>query len=82
MYPPAIPSGLKSPATLPSHAVVLTFFPHPRMVLQKDVQIKLIDTLAEKETFLKSSKTLNSKYIKRNLKDKNDFIRKILPITS
>ena len=34
-------------------ANVLTFFPHPRMVLQKDVQIKLIDTLAEKETFLR-----------------------------
>ena len=34
-------------------ANVLTFFPHPRMVLQKDVQIKLIDTLTEKETFLR-----------------------------
>ena len=32
-------------------ANVLTFFPHPRMVLQKDAQIKLIDTLAEKEDF-------------------------------
>ena len=31
----------------------MTFFPHPRMVLQKDVQIKLIDTLTEKETFLR-----------------------------
>ena len=34
-------------------ANVLTFFPHPRMVLQKNSQIKLIDTLAEKETFLR-----------------------------
>ena len=34
-------------------ANVLTFFPHPRMVLQKDVQIKLIDTLTEKEIFLR-----------------------------
>ena len=34
-------------------ANVLTFFPHPRMVLQKEAQIKLIDTLAEKETFLR-----------------------------
>ena len=34
-------------------ANVLTFFPHPRMVLQKDAQIKLIDTLTEKETFLR-----------------------------
>lgn len=29
-------------------AVVLTFFPHPRQVLQKDVELKLIDTLDEK----------------------------------
>ena len=34
-------------------ANVLTFFPHPRMVLQKDAQIKLIDTLAEKEDFFR-----------------------------
>lgn len=35
-------------------AVVLTFFPHPRMVLQKDTSIRLIDTLKEKETLLAS----------------------------
>ncbi len=35
-------------------AVVLTFFPHPRMVLQKDSNIKLIDTLKEKEQILSS----------------------------
>ena len=29
-------------------AIVLTFFPHPRQVLQKDVELKLIDTLGEK----------------------------------
>ena len=29
--------------------VVLTFFPHPRMVLQKENNLKLIDTLKEKE---------------------------------
>ena len=29
-------------------AVVLTFFPHPRMVLQKDSNIKLINTIDEK----------------------------------
>lgn len=34
-------------------SVVLTFFPHPRMVLQKDTNIKLINTLAEKDTILK-----------------------------
>jgi len=30
------------------NAVVLTFFPHPRMVLQKDANIKLINTINEK----------------------------------
>ena len=34
-------------------AVVLTFFPHPRMVLQKDTNIRLIDTLEEKQELLK-----------------------------
>ena len=33
-------------------AVVLTFFPHPRMVLQKDSDLKMIDTLEEKQQFL------------------------------
>ena len=33
-------------------AVVLTFFPHPRMVLQKDTSIRLIDTLKEKQELL------------------------------
>ena len=33
-------------------SVVLTFFPHPRMVLQKDSNIKLINTLAEKKQLL------------------------------
>lgn len=32
---------------------ILTFFPHPRMVLQKDADIKLINTLNEKEQILK-----------------------------
>lgn len=35
-------------------AVVLTFFPHPRMVLQKDIDIKLIDTVEEKQNILAS----------------------------
>ena len=34
-------------------SVLLTFFPHPRMVLQKDADIKLINTLSEKEAVLK-----------------------------
>lgn len=32
---------------------ILTFFPHPRMVIQKDADIKLINTLEEKEQILK-----------------------------
>ncbi|MEM9868219.1 MAG: bifunctional riboflavin kinase/FAD synthetase [Bacteroidota bacterium] len=38
-------SGLKS--------TVLTFFPHPRIVLQKDTEIKLLNTLEEKVDILK-----------------------------
>jgi riboflavin kinase/FMN adenylyltransferase len=34
-------------------SVVLTFFPHPRMVLQTDSNIKLINTIREKERILK-----------------------------
>lgn len=34
-------------------SVLLTFFPHPRMVLQKDVHIELINTIHEKATLLK-----------------------------
>jgi riboflavin kinase/FMN adenylyltransferase len=33
-------------------SVVLTFFPHPRMVLQKNSDIKLINTLSEKKQLL------------------------------
>jgi riboflavin kinase/FMN adenylyltransferase len=33
-------------------AVVLTFFPHPRMVLQKDMSLKLINTIDEKSLLL------------------------------
>lgn len=38
--------GLKS--------VVLTFFPHPRMVLQKDTDLRLLNTLDEKKQILDS----------------------------
>ncbi len=34
------------------NSVVLTFFPHPRMVLQEDANIKLINTLEEKAQIL------------------------------
>lgn len=33
-------------------SVILTFFPHPRMVLQKDAGIKLINTIAERRKIL------------------------------
>ncbi|PCE66124.1 bifunctional riboflavin kinase/FAD synthetase [Sediminicola luteus] len=33
-------------------SAVLTFFPHPRMVLQQDSDIKLLNTLAEKQQIL------------------------------
>jgi riboflavin kinase/FMN adenylyltransferase len=33
-------------------SVVLTFFPHPRMVLQKDAEIKLIHTIEERASIL------------------------------
>ena len=35
-------------------STVLTFFPHPRMVLQKDSDIKLLNTLEEKQQILKN----------------------------
>jgi len=35
-------------------SLVLTFFPHPRMVLQKDTEIKLIHTINERESILDS----------------------------
>ncbi len=36
-----------------TRSTVLTFFPHPRMVLQKDSEIKLLNTLAEKQQILR-----------------------------
>ncbi|MGJ5642830.1 bifunctional riboflavin kinase/FAD synthetase [Formosa sp. S-31] len=36
-------------------SVVLTFFPHPRMVLQNDANIKLINTISERSTILEQS---------------------------
>lgn len=35
-------------------AIVLTFFPHPRMVVQKDTSIKMINTIDEKADLLES----------------------------
>lgn len=36
-------------------SVVLTFFPHPRMVLQENVDIKLINTIAERTALLEKT---------------------------
>ena len=36
-------------------SVVLTFFPHPRMVLQKDASIELINTIDERATLLEKT---------------------------
>ncbi len=36
-------------------SVLLTFFPHPRMVLQKQSNIKLINTISEKKELLKKT---------------------------
>lgn len=35
-------------------SVLLTFFPHPRMILQKDSDLKLINTLSEKKQLLET----------------------------
>ncbi|MFS4493150.1 bifunctional riboflavin kinase/FAD synthetase [Maribacter sp. 2308TA10-17] len=40
--------------TLDLKSMVLTFFPHPRMVLQKDANIKLLNTLDEKIQILEN----------------------------
>lgn len=34
-------------------SIILTFFPHPRMVLQKETKIKLINTIDEREELLR-----------------------------
>lgn len=43
---------IKNAAKSDLKSIVLTFFPHPRMVLQKDADIKLLNTLNEKAQIL------------------------------
>ena len=43
---------INSAKELDLRSTVLTFFPHPRMVLQKDSDIKLLNTLEEKKQIL------------------------------
>lgn len=45
----------KSAKELDLKSTVLTFFPHPRMVLQKDADIKLLNTIEEKAKILEQS---------------------------
>lgn len=63
-------------------AVVLTFFPHPRMVLQKDANIKLINSIDEKYHHLESLgidhvvvKAFNLKFSRLSAQE---FVRDIL----
>jgi riboflavin kinase/FMN adenylyltransferase len=63
-------------------AVILTFFPHPRMVLQKDSGIKLINTIDERCHIL-DSLGLDSLLIKKFTKafsrlSAEDFVKQIL----
>ncbi|HET8735091.1 MAG TPA: bifunctional riboflavin kinase/FAD synthetase [Pricia sp.] len=44
---------IKNAAALNLKSTVLTFFPHPRMVLQKDADIKLLNTIDEKTRILR-----------------------------
>ncbi|WP_341216277.1 bifunctional riboflavin kinase/FAD synthetase [uncultured Wocania sp.] len=66
--------GLKS--------VILTFFPHPRMILQKDSSIKLINTIDERHTILEAL-GLDYLLIKKFTKEfsrlsAEDFVKQIL----
>ncbi len=66
--------GLKS--------IIFTFFPHPRMVLQKDTNIKLINTLDERTKILENL-GLDSLFIKTFTKEfsrltAEDFVKNIL----
>lgn len=63
-------------------ACVLTFFPHPRMVLQKDANIKLINTINERKHLLGKA-GVELLFIKKfNIEfsrlDAEDFVKNIL----
>ena len=62
--------------------VVLTFFPHPRMVLQKNSEIKLLNTIEEREMIL-SSLGLDQMVVKKFTKEfanlsAQDFVKSVL----
>ncbi|WP_250435577.1 bifunctional riboflavin kinase/FAD synthetase [Hanstruepera flava] len=63
-------------------SVVLTFFPHPRMVLQNDADIKLINTIKERQDIL-DALGLDYLFLKQFTKDfsrwsAEDFVQKLL----
>ena len=63
-------------------SVLLTFFPHPRMVLQEDVNIKLINTLEERIELLKKT-TIDVLVVQQFTKEfakqsALDFVRNLL----
>lgn len=63
-------------------SVVLTFFPHPRMVLQQNSDIKLLNTIEERKEIL-SALGLDYIYVKEFTKDfadlsARDFVKTIL----
>ncbi|MHB1195511.1 MAG: bifunctional riboflavin kinase/FAD synthetase [Lutibacter sp.] len=73
-----INSAKKNNAT----AVLLTFFPHPRMVLQKDTNIKLINTINERIKLLEKTglDTLVIHEFTKDFAEKTalDFVKKVL----
>jgi len=63
-------------------SVILTFFPHPRMVLQKDSNIKLINTIDERQDILEAL-GLDYLLVKKFTKEfsrlsAEDFVKQIL----
>lgn len=63
-------------------AVVLTFFPHPRMVVQSDPKIKMLNTIDEKNKLLKQQ-GIDHLVIKKFTKDfsrlsAQEYVRKVL----
>ena len=63
-------------------AVLLTFFPHPRMVLQKDANIKLINTIDERIKLLEKTglETLVIHEFTKDFAEKTalDFVKNVL----
>ncbi|WP_053990794.1 bifunctional riboflavin kinase/FAD synthetase [Mangrovimonas sp. TPBH4] len=63
-------------------SVILTFFPHPRMVLQKDASIKLLNTITERQEILEQM-GLDHLIVKTFTKDfanlsAHDYVKNIL----